>query len=85
MNFIATITIILFLFFFFAFIRSCVSTPYNSKVLRDLKKGSVFYFNCNPYIKHVFDRTVNKYICFSDNEVVFMSGNTIVCTDRGCR
>jgi YHS domain-containing protein len=81
---LATITIVLFIYFI-RFVILCKSTPYNGSALKSLKKGTEFYYNCNRYVKHIFDRTVNKYVCLSDYEVITLSGNTIVLTDRGSR
>lgn len=82
---LATITIVLFLYFLRFTIMRCKSTPYDGIMLKTLKKNTEFYYNCNRYVKHVYDRAVKKYICLSDYEVLTLSGDTIVLTDRVSR
>ncbi len=82
---LSTITIVLFIFFIRFIVMRSKSTPYNGCTLKTLKKGTEFYYNCNRYVKHVYDRTVRQYICLSDFEVLTLSGDTIVLTDRSSR
>jgi hypothetical protein len=87
---LATITTIYFLLFllgYLGFLPQYVikKNPYNGITLKTLRKGVNFFYGSNLYVKHVFDRATNKYCCLSDVEVIHLSGNTIVFTDKGGR